>query len=248
MKKIKRLWQNRIFKNYFLFVVLFIFLEILFRILDEVPVFDIASIRIFLGLNIIALFFSYLLSFLPKILSKILGLFLVLVVTIYGMAELGFHNYLGVYASISTSSQLGAVGGYIGDFFKSFSWTFYLMLLPFLLYLVYEIIFDKKVSLDLPKRIVTKKLVLGKLVPVFLILLISGLYYGTLKVSFMQDKLQSSTSYELFVKPTNSSLVVRNFGFIGFGLLDVKEYYFPGKVTHEIEIDPNNKQNQKKVI
>ena len=202
MKKIKRLWQNRIFKNYFLFVVLFIFLEILFRILDEVPVFDIASIRIFLGLNIIALFFSYLLSFLPKILSKILGLFLVLVVTIYGMAELGFHNYLGVYASISTSSQLGAVGGYIGDFFKSFSWTFYLMLLPFLLYLVYEIIFDKKVSLDLPKRIVTKKLVLGKLVPVFLILLISGLYYGTLKVSFMQDKLQSSTSYELFVNDT----------------------------------------------
>ena len=247
MKKIKRLWQNRIFKNYFLFVVLFIFLEILFRILDEIPVFDIASIRIFLGLNIIALFFSYLLSFLPKILSKILGLFLVLVVTIYGMAELGFHNYLGVYASISTSSQLGTVGGYIGDFFKSFSWTFYLMLLPFFLYLVYEIIFDKKVSLDLPKRIVTKKLVLEKLVPVFLILLISGLYYGTLKVSFMQDKLQSSTSYELFVKPTNSSLVVRNFGFIGFGLLDVKEYYFPGKVTHEIEIDPNELKNQIKV-
>lgn len=56
-----------------------------------------------------------------------------------------------------------------------------------------------------------------------------GLYYGTLKVSFMQDQFQADSTYELFVKPTNSSLVVRNFGFIGFGLLDIKEYFFQGK-------------------
>ena len=237
MKKLKKLWQNRIFKNYFLLLILFIFLEILFRILDGIPIFDVASIRIFLGLNIIALFFGYILSFLPNIISKIIGTLLAFIATIYGLAQLGFHNYLGVYASISTSSQLGAVDGYIKDFFQSFSWSFYFLLIPFVFYLAYNLFVDKKISLDLPKRIVTKKFILRKFVPIFILIFMGGLYYGTLKVSFMQDQFQADSTYELFVKPTNSSLVVRNFGFIGFGLLDIKEYFFPGKVIHQIEID-----------
>lgn len=247
MKKLKKLWQNRIFKNYFLLLILFIFLEILFRILDGIPIFDVASIRIFLGLNIIALFFGYILSFLPNIISKIIGTLLAFIATIYGLAQLGFHNYLGVYASISTSSQLGAVDGYIKDFFQSFSWSFYFLLIPFVFYLAYNLFVDKKISLDLPKRIVTKKFILRKFVPIFILIFMGGLYYGTLKVSFMQDQFQADSTYELFVKPTNSSLVVRNFGFIGFGLLDIKEYFFPGKVIHQIEIDSNELKNQVEV-
>ena len=247
MKKLKKLWQNRIFKNYFLLLILFIFLEILFRILDGIPIFDVASIRIFLGLNIIALFFGYILSFLPNIISKIIGTLLAFIATIYGLAQLGFHNYLGVYASISTSSQLGAVDGYIKDFFQSFSWSFYFLLIPFVFYLAYNLFVDKKISLDLPKRIVTKKFILRKFVPIFILIFMGGLYYGTLKVSFMQDQFQADSTYELFVKPTNSSLVVRNFGFIGFGLLDIKEYFFPGKVIHQIEIDSNELKNQAEV-
>lgn len=243
-KKIKKLWQNKIFKNYFLFLISFCLLEILFRVIDGMPIFNVASLRILLGIHILALFFGYFLSFLPKLGQKILISLLVLVVTIYGIAELGFHHFLGVYASIGTNSQLGAVSGYIGEFLKSFHWTYYLLVIPFVLLILYFIFVDSKVSLDLPRRKITKGVVFKKLIPVFILVISSVLYYGTLKASFMQDHLQSNTTYDLFLKPTNGGQVIRNFGFIGYGVLDIKEYFFPGKVTHTIEIDPNEIKNQ----
>ena len=66
MKKIKILWSNRLFHNYILFLVCFLLLEILFHLIDHIPILGVASIRIFLGLNILALFLAYISSFLPK--------------------------------------------------------------------------------------------------------------------------------------------------------------------------------------
>lgn len=244
LKKIKKLWQNKIFKNYFLFFICFCLLEILFRVIDGMPIFNVASLRILLGIHILSLFFGYLLSFLPKLGQKILVSLLVFVATIYGIAELGFHHFLGVYASISTNSQLGAVTGYIGEFLGSFHWTYYLLVIPFAFLILYYLFLDSKVSLDLPKRKVTKGVVFKKLIPVFILVISGLLYYGTLKADFMQDPYQSNTTYDLFLKPTNSGQVIRNFGFIGYGLLDIKEYFFPGRVMHTIEIDPDEIKNQ----
>ena len=243
-KMLRKLWSNRIFQNYFLFLLLFILLEVLFRVIDGMPVFSVEGIRIFLGLNIISLFLGYILSFLPRIVNKIIVLLLVLIASIYGIAELGFHNFLGVYASVGTNTQLGAVTSYIGEFLSSFKWTFYLLIIPFVLLFIYYLFIDKKVTLGLPKRKISKLSVFLKIVPVFILAVLCIFYYGTLKVSFMQDKLQSSTAYELFMKPTNASLVIRDFGYISFGLLDIKEYFFPGKVTHTLEIDPDELKNQ----
>ncbi len=238
MKKIKKCLSNRVIANYLLLLVTFTLLEVLFRLIDNMPLLNIASLRIFLGLNILALLFGYILSFLPKIVNKIFNLLLSFIATIYGIVELGFHNFLGVYASIGTNTQLGAVSSYIKDFLGSFKWTFYLLIIPFIFLLVYYIFIEKTVSVDLPKRKLSRTLVFLKSIPVFLIIILGLFYYSSLKVSFMQDKLQSTTVYELFIKPTNASLVIRNFGYIGYGLLDLKEYFFPGKFLTNIEIDP----------
>ena len=240
MKKIKKLWASRVFHNYFLLLICFLLLEIIFHLVDGISIFNVASLRVLLGLNILALLLGYILSFLPRLLNKIISCIIVFAFTIYGIAELGFHNFLGVYASISTNTQLGAVSSYIKDFLASFEWTFYLMLIPFILLLIYYIFIDKKVSLELPKRKLTHFVVLIKMVPIFLLILLLFLYYATLKISFMQDQYQSTTAYDLFRKPTNASLVVRNFGFIGYGFLDIKEYFFPGKSLSSIEIDPDD--------
>ena len=240
MKKIKKLWASRVFHNYFLLLVSFLLLEILFHLIDGISIFSVASLRVFLGLNLVALFFGYLFSFLPRLLTKILNLILVFIVTIYGIAELGFHNFLGVYASISTNTQLGAVSSYIKDFLSSFEWTFYLMVIPFFLLLIYYIFLDKKVCLKMPKKKLTHLVVLMKMVPVFLLVLLGLLYCVTLKVPFMQDKYQAISTYELFKKPTNASLVVRNFGFTFYGILDIKEYFFPGESFSSIELDPDD--------
>lgn len=246
-KKIRKLWNNRILKNYVLLMVSFLIIEIIFRIIEQIPIIHYSSLRIFLGLNILALFFGYLLSFLPKIIAKVGNILLVLIASIYGFLELGFHNFLGVYASISTNTQLGAVTSYIKDFLGSFKWSYFLLFIPFILLVLYYILLDKKVNLDLPKYKKTKIVILKKLIPVVLLLSFSVLYYGSLKVSFMQDKTEASSAYEIFLKPTNASLAIRNFGILGYGLLDIKEYFFPGDVTHTIEIDPDSIQSEAKI-
>lgn len=246
-KKIRKLWNNRILKNYVLLMVSFLIIEIIFRIIEQIPIIHYSSSRIFLGLNILALFFGYLLSFLPKIIAKVGNILLVLIASIYSVLELGFHNFLGVYASISTNTQLGAVTSYIKDFLGSFKWSYFLLFIPFILLVLYYILLDKKVNLDLPKYKKTKIVILKKLIPVVLLLSFSVLYYGSLKVSFMQDKTEASSAYEIFLKPTNASLAIRNFGILGYGLLDIKEYFFPGDVTHTIEIDPDSIQSEAKI-
>ena len=246
-KKIRKLWNNRILKNYVLLMVSFLIIEIIFRIIEQIPIIHYSSLRIFLGLNILALFFGYLLSFLPKIIAKVGNILLVLIASIYSVLELGFHNFLGVYASISTNTQLGAVTSYIKDFLGSFKWSYFLLFIPFILLVLYYILLDKKVNLDLPKYKKTKIVILKKLIPVVLLLSFSVLYYGSLKIPFMQDKTEASSAYEIFLKPTNASLAIRNFGILGYGLLDIKEYFFPGDVTHTIEIDPDSIQSEAKI-
>ena len=246
-KKIRKLWNNRILKNYVLLMVSILIIEINFRINEQVPIIHYSSVRILLGLSILALFFSYLLSFLLKIIAKVGNILLVLIASIYSVLELGFHNFLGVYASISTNTQLGAVTSYIKDFLGSFKWSYFLLFIPFILLFLYYILLDKKVNLDLPKYKKTKIVILKKLIPVVLLLSFSVLYYGSLKVPFMQDKTEASSAYEIFLKPTNASLAIRNFGILGYGLLDIKEYFFPGDVTHTIEIDPDSIQSEAKI-
>ena len=56
-KKIRKLWNNRILKNYVLLMVSFLIIEIIFRIIEQIPIIHYSSLRIFLGLNILALFF-----------------------------------------------------------------------------------------------------------------------------------------------------------------------------------------------
>ena len=253
MKQLKKLWASRVFHNTFILFICFLFLEILFHLIDGISLFHIASLRIFLGILFLALFLEYILSFLPRLITKIINILLVLIVSIYGIAELGFHNFLGVYASISTNTQLGAVSNYIKDFLASFRWTFYLMLIPFFLLLFYYLFWDKKICLELPRRKFTRFLLFIKTIPILILILLGFLYCFTLKVSFMQDEYQTVNAYQLFKKPTNASLVVRNFGFIGYGLLDIKEYLFPGTSLSNIEIDPeeildSSEENEKEIV
>lgn len=228
MKKIKKLWQNKFFRNYFLLFITLFLLELEFRLLSGLEIFSYASLRIFLGLNIIAIPLSFLISHLPNLASKIITGLLIFLASIYGIAELGFKSFLGVYASVSTSSQAGAVLAYVFDFIASFKWYYYLLLIPFIFLLIYDIFVDKRVILDMPKKKVTKKLVLSKALEIIFFILICASYFATMNLKFMQNKTQVLTSFELFKKPTNPSLVINDFGYISFAFLDVKEYFLPG--------------------
>ncbi len=239
-KKLLKLWQNKFIKNYLILIVLLSFLELTFRIISNLKLFSIEEVRIFLGLNIISLLFSFITSFIPKIGAKIFNLIFILFISIYGIAELGFKNFIGTFISIQTSSQAGAVISYFWDYIRSFEICFYLMLVPFILLVIYYIYFDKKITFDLPKKKKNIKNVFYNISKVLLIIILCICYYATLKLDFMQNKTQALTSYNLFKKPTNPSLVVNDFGYIGFGILDVKEHFFPGEeVDVNVGYNPN---------
>lgn len=241
MNKVVKLWQNMFFKNYFILILSFVIEELIFRLIEGLSIFSYSGLRIFIGLNIIALLFSFILEFLPKLVAKIFNPLIILVTAIYGIAELGFNNFLGVYASIQVKTQASAVSNYVWDFIKSFHLSFYLLLIPFILVILYYLFFDKYVSFDMPKKKIN---ILNATIKGFYFLIIIFLmlaYFGTMKFKFMQNSLQKTTAYEMFVKPTTPSLVVNEFGYIGFSLLDIKEYLFPGKeIETEIEYNPDN--------
>lgn len=241
MNKVVKLWQNMFFKNYFILILSFVIEELIFRLIEGLSIFSYSGLRIFIGLNIIALLFSFILEFLPKLVAKIFNPLIILATAIYGIAELGFNNFLGVYASIQVKTQASAVSNYVWDFIKSFHLSFYLLLIPFILVIVYYLFFDKYVSFDMPKKKIN---ILNATIKGFYFLIIIFLmlaYFGTMKFKFMQNSLQKTTAYEMFVKPTTPSLVVNEFGYIGFSLLDIKEYLFPGKeIETEIEYNPDN--------
>ena len=252
MKKLNKLWQIKYLKNYILLIIPLILMELIFRIIEKLPIFSYQGLRIFLGLNIIALFCSLILDYLPKLVAKIWNLLLVLILTIYGIAELGFNHFLGVYASIQINSQASAVTTYITGFIKSFKWYFYLLAIPFILLLIYYIFIDKKLNLDMPKKKVTMTKVTINIFKFLIVIFICLLYFCTLKLDFMQNKLQTTTSLALFKKPSYPSLVVGDFGFIGFGILDIKEYFFPGKEQDiiinynpdNVELNPDPSENE----
>ncbi len=243
----KKLGKNKLFKNYIAFIIPLLILEILFRILLKMPILDWAMFRILIGCNIIALFVGFLsLCFKEKIGSIISGS-LLLIAVLYAIMQAGFENYIGVYVSLGTSSQLGAVTEYIKDYFDSFNPLFYTLFIPFVLFLIYKIIFEKMIFKEyfkvlgnqFEKRANRKNVGIS----VLLIVLLSGLYYVTLDIKFMQNELQLETTSVLFKNPSNPNISVNQFGISVFGLLDVKTTLIKPN-EEEIEIFSKSEENE----
>ena len=243
----KKLLTNKWVKNYIILFVFLFTIEILFKILGGIPLFDWSLFRIFISTNLLAVFFSFILRFCPKVVGMIVNLILVLASTIYSLAQLGFENFLGVYMSLGTSSQLGAVIDYIKEYLASFKLTYWLILIPFVLLIVYYIFLDKKIFKELPKlkkELRWKDFGINFGIFICLVALLSASYYGTLKLRFMQNELQTVSNKELFKNPSVPSIAIKQFGSVTFALLDIKNYFLPAEDS-EITI---NYEKQEQVL
>ena len=116
----KKLLNNKLIKNYLILLIFMNLLEIVFRLISNTQVFDVAFLRIFVGLNIIAVFIAFILSWSNNKFNKIFIILITLVISIYAFLQLGFNNFIGVYMSFNTTSQLGAVTDYVKEFLASF--------------------------------------------------------------------------------------------------------------------------------
>ena len=208
--------------NLILMTLMFFLVELIFKAVSGFSIIDWATVRIFVSSFIFALIITFLSSLIKRrIIRNIINLIFLFVYTIYAWLQIGFINYLGVYISFNTSSQFGAVTDYIYDFLLSFKPLYFVIFIPFIIIFVLYIFLMRKFEY--------KKLNLNKkcwlLIPILLFSII--FYYGTLKISFMQNELQIKNNTNLFKNPDVPTIAVNQFGTTVFGILDLKSFLFP---------------------
>lgn len=241
----KKLLNNNLIKNYIILIVFMTILEIAFRAISNIPIFNLALLRVFIGLNFIALITSFILSWMDRKYSKFFVIVLCLVYTVYAFFQMGFNNFIGVYASVNSSSQLGAVTDYIREFLLSFLPKFYLIFIPFILLVAYFIFLDKFTELKLNKKFVLKSHIkyepgIRTISTILVLVALGVVYHETLVNDAFQDDLQTTSNEDLFEYPSIPSLAINQFGVITFGLLDIKSLYVDPPETYIFEATDDN--------
>ncbi len=229
-----------LFKDSFLFNLIFVAIitftiEIIFRLISKFEIISYSTLRILISTFLLSLIITFLSSLLPKKWMKnTINLLYIFIYSFYAYVQLGFINYLGVYISFNTSSQLGAVKDYIGDYLESFKLIFNLVLIPFIISVVILILTRK---LEFNKL----KLNLKHLFLILILLLLIGSYYATVSIPFMQNKIQIKSNKKLLLNPDVPTVAVNQFGVTVFGILDLKSFIFPADsevetVSEELQI------------
>ncbi len=242
----KNLLKNNLFKNYFILLIFLCLLEISFRLISGISLKNIALLRIFIGLNFISILLSFILSWFNKTVNKILIIVMSFAISAYTFFQIGFNNFIGVYASVNTKSQLGAVKDYIIDFFSSFKVTYYLAFIPFIILILYYIFLDKLTEKKIDKKFPLKTNIVFepgiRTITSILLLTFTGfLYFESLDADFMQNKLQTVSNKDLFAYPSVPSTTIHQFGVLGFSFLDIKSTFVeaPSKDTYAINEENN---------
>ena len=224
-KGLKKYLKNSYLKTYFTLLISMFMVEVIFKLIEDNSLFAFATVRIFIGLNIVSAILAYLLEFTSKIWKKILTSIIVFGTGFYACLQCGFLNFIGVYISFQTSSQLGAVKDYIADFFRSFKYEYLCTFIPFVLLIIFYIFFDKKFKtykvLHMRRLLATGIIVVGG----------SLLYLASITLGCFQNELQTISNYDLFRSASNPSLSVDNFGSLGFLITDIKALIWPVEIT-----------------
>lgn len=241
----KKYINKNILLNTIINFIFLILIEIIFKIVNFYNLTDYSSIRILISSFLLSFIIGNLEYFINKKLHKYINIVLIFISSIYALAETGFNNFIGVYMSLGTSSQLGAVIDYIREFILSFKWYYYFLLLPSILMVLYYIFINKKIinkyNISTSKnnyKLLNKRLYVKKLsLSILILCMFSNLYLLTIYVPFIQNKLQTVSNKKLFKSPSIPSIAVKQFGITTFGILDVNNYFFPAKVSEEYKIE-----------
>lgn len=237
----KDFMNKNILLNFIINFVFILMVETIFKIVNKFSILDWSSLRIILSTILLSMIISGIEYFVPKKIHKFINIIILFIISIYALAQTGFNNFIGVYMSLGTSSQLGAVIDYIREFLLSFKWYYYFVMLPFILCLVYYIFVNKiivkkfNVSLVNTKfKELNKDMFLKKVWGMSIIFIsIFALFLSTLKITFMQNKLQTVSNMNLYNNPSVPSISVKQFGITNFGILDVKNYFVPNENSNE---------------
>lgn len=238
MNYIKRFFKSNMFHTYAFLLINFTLVEVIFRTISSMNLLSWAFLRVFIGLNILSILCSLILSYFSKKVRYISSLLLIFIATIYAVLQLGFNSFLGVYISINTSSQLGAVTDYIKDFLSSFKLEYYLVALPFIAALIYTIIILKNRNEISQKYVLKSKVRIENGIKTTLagivMIMLCFVYAETVVNPNMQNPYQAASNIQLLKYPSIPSVAIQNFGVIGFGLNDIRTLFIEEPTNNDI--------------
>lgn len=243
----KKIFKNKMIQDFFIVFISLFSIEIIFKMIEKMSVFEWSTLRILIGSLITSLIISTIMSFCNKIIKNIILFLIIIIASIYATIQIGFENFLGVYVSISTSSQLGAVTEYVRDYLGSFHAYYYLVLIPLVLLIIYKISMTFIFKKDNKEINIVKKPWISRAVFLCLSIILCVGYYISLSISFMQNDIQMIATKSLFENPSNPNIAVNQFGVEMFGILDVKTALFPPSESNN-EVLFNKSNNNGNVI
>ena len=269
-----KLLLNRTLRNFLALFVSLSLIEVIFRVVSNFPLLDYSVIRILLGITIMSGILSFILSFTNQKIRNVCTYLIIIIASVYALAQAAFNNYLGTYLSVATATQAGAIGDFVFDFIGSIKWYYYLMFVPFVVFMVLFILFAKKIRIyesnleisfvdkirgkkkkqlfleELQKK-KKKSLVISRIV--FALISIGAIvgYYFTLTLDFMQNDLQMVDNLTLFKNPTMPNIAISQFGVETFALLDVSTLIMPDssdEVSYEVEEQVVVEEDYRRII
>ena len=265
-----KLLTNKVLKTFSIIFLIIMVIEIIFKLVMGIPVFDWSLFRIAMSAAAFSAFVSVALSFANNIVRNIIIIVISIALTVYAIVQAGFNNYLGTFMSFATSSQAGAIGDFVGDFFASFKPVYYLMALPLVAFIVLFIIFEHRINVyesnleisfidkikgkkkkeaarEEQKKEKKKKLLINRIIFAGVFVLTTGLYFASIYIPFMQNDLQMVSNKDLFRNPSMPNIAVSQYGIENFAFLDIKALIFPVN-EEDIEIVVENNNNNQPVV
>lgn len=263
-----RLFYNDTFKNYFLLMVSLFINEVLFRLFVGITLFDISMLRIFVGVNLISLILVALYSFCGRIVSNILTFLTALLWTLFALMQIGFYNMFGTFISVTMFSQFNVVKDYIMQYFSNFSLQYLTMFIPIIIMGLFYVTCDHRIQVlqrndeidfadkfdSLERKQLNeknfakkrkKRWINSKINAMVISAFFAGIYYFTLITPLMQSGMPLISSMELFLNPDVTKLAVKEFGYTGYGIIDLRDMLAPIiNVKGNEYVDTFNKKEQ----
>ncbi len=232
MLKLRKIIKSVMFKNFVLCFIGVFSIEVIFKLLGGYDLISWITFRIFISSIIIGLLVGLITSFMSSKINKIVLLVSIFIFSLYAFFQLGFYNFLGVYASFNAASQLGAVTDYIFDFIKSIPLLYLTIFVPVITIIIHMIFFENKINI--PKLSNFKTNFYKISITIMLIFVFNFIYEQTLHLKFMKGTNQTTNLEELFYSSTSPTTSVANFGIIGFLYTDVNNKLFDHEIKTEI--------------
>lgn len=247
---------KRILNNSVGLSLLIFLLEIIVKINTKNNLLDWSLVRILISSMLIGTLIGIISSLFNNKGSKIFNTIVAVAYTIYVWVEINLFTYMGFFMGIGNAEQGTKITDYIKDYIMASKWQSYLVLVPLVLYLLYIWLFKRLIRTHKLNKTVyfvfknesKKSKFLAIDAAICFILIMGFLFYGSLRVSFMQNKVQSIKNTELIATSDNSNLSVSQFGVSVYGLSDLIVTTFNIDISHDLDGNySNNNRNNTEV-